>query len=738
MAEMRALSASEISDLQAGLFSGILLLGYYEKGDTPVPITYFISSTLQNDDGGSVIEVGSIKLEHIFVGDFSFKYFGNFNSFILSHYKNNHTVIIDGEIDLLSGTLVVPDGCILKFENGRFKNGILTNCKEIIADNKAYIFENILVDGLAIVYAEWFGLDENSLDNTQYLRNAIKSPNKSYPSHRVINIGEGNFKFSGSVDVSSCMIIGSYPSQKLNGRATNDYKTTFFYEGNDVFLYTKVDTGMLFNHTTLYIKNISVAGSGAGTGSTGLDVTDDASVDIVDCEFRNFHYGLRLSILISSKFINTDISQNHIAIYFHKNLKSISTTTIFSSCYIFDNDYHFKNDASAVLNCNFDNCIFESSRIQSFLIDPTPTTIIDDPSDGIDVDRNIFTSISFVNCYSENNNSTPDRKTADIEILPYDNVQNFRLSSVNCMWFGSNNSQNYSDFIKISSGAWFSSGDTFGRYKSIMEINDEAIVDGKINISFNSMVVDRFMNLISPISVISEETRKYLYINAFSFEKKRLESIQPLINISLSENEYPDNGISVDRNIEKSINAVVLKTKNNGFARIDDNNVFSFGMKRKMGNTINAISLPVNDTHIMIEKSSSEQGFIRFIRNKPGGSSRLVADFCLDYSANGNETSDWWKSTTLLMVESLHDLPETPLPDIMYYKYGDEKFYFINAFTGKLVDGNGYPPAKSKGTTAQRPSPSLEFEGFEYYDKDLKKKILCNGITWVNVNGTPL
>jgi len=733
MLEIRSLSTSEISDLQTGLFSGVLLLGYYEKGDTPAPIPYYLSSTNRVDDGGSIIEVGNIKLEHIFIGDFSYKYFGNFGLFIISHYKNDHIVVIDGEIDLLNGTVVIPNGCTLKFENGRFKNGVITNCKEVIADEKAYIFENTLVDGLAVVNAEWFGLDENNPDNTQYLRNAIKSPVKVYSSHRVINIGEGTFKFNDSVDVSSCMIIGGYPSQKLNGRAINDYKTTFFYEGNNVFLYTKVATGMLFNHTTLYMKNISVVGLGSNTESAGLAITDDASVNIMDCEFRNFHYGLKLSVLISSKFINTDISQNHIAIYYHKNLKSTSTSTIFSNCYIFDNDYHFKNDPSAVLNCNFDNCIFESSRIQSFLIDPTAI------AGDVTVDKTNFTSLSFINCYSENNNSSSARKSAEIEVLPFDDVQNFRISSVNCMWFGYNfEIQNYSDFIKISSGAWFSSGDTFGRYRNIMEINDEELQLGKINISFNSIAIDRFMNLISPNSIISEETRKYLYINAFSFEKKRLASIQPVVNISLSENEYPDNGISVDRNIERTINATVLKTQNNGFARIDDNNVFSFGMKRKMGNTANAISLPINDIHAMIEKSSSEQGFIRFIRNKPGGSSRLVADFCMDYSTSGNETSDWWKSTTLLMVESLHDLPETPLPDIMYYKYGDEKFYFINAFTGKLVDGNGFPPAKSKGTTAQRPTPSLEFEGFEYYDKDLKKKILCNGIAWVNMDGTIL
>ena len=42
----------------------------------------------------------------------------------------------------------------------------------------------------------------------------------------------------------------------------------------------------------------------------------------------------------------------------------------------------------------------------------------------------------------------------------------------------------------------------------------------------------------------------------------------------------------------------------------------------------------------------------------------------------------------------------------------------------------------SKGTTAQRPHETIE--GFEYYDTTLKKKILWNGTTWVNMDGTAL
>lgn len=38
MAAMRSLSAAEITALQNGTYEGVHLLGYYTKGDTPVPI----------------------------------------------------------------------------------------------------------------------------------------------------------------------------------------------------------------------------------------------------------------------------------------------------------------------------------------------------------------------------------------------------------------------------------------------------------------------------------------------------------------------------------------------------------------------------------------------------------------------------------------------------------------------------------------------------------------------------
>lgn len=76
MADMRALSALEITGLKDGTYNGVQLLGYHNLGDTPEPILYFKSNTSNLDDGGSVIRLATITLEHQFLGEVDVKYYG--------------------------------------------------------------------------------------------------------------------------------------------------------------------------------------------------------------------------------------------------------------------------------------------------------------------------------------------------------------------------------------------------------------------------------------------------------------------------------------------------------------------------------------------------------------------------------------------------------------------------------------------------------------------------------------
>lgn len=120
VADLRAMSSTEILLLKMGYYKGVKLNGYYAKNDTPAPIEYYLSDTVDLDDGGSVFEVGGIKLEHEFVGEVHIGYFGaqdnaDFTSTlsdIFSKYK-----VVSGSKNItfsISSEVLIPDNGVLK------------------------------------------------------------------------------------------------------------------------------------------------------------------------------------------------------------------------------------------------------------------------------------------------------------------------------------------------------------------------------------------------------------------------------------------------------------------------------------------------------------------------------------------------------------------------------------------------------------------------------------------------
>lgn len=74
--DLRALDSRQIWAIQNGYYKGVKLNGYYSEGDTPAPIEYILSDTVESEDGGSVFEVGGIKLDHEFASKIDSRYFG--------------------------------------------------------------------------------------------------------------------------------------------------------------------------------------------------------------------------------------------------------------------------------------------------------------------------------------------------------------------------------------------------------------------------------------------------------------------------------------------------------------------------------------------------------------------------------------------------------------------------------------------------------------------------------------
>src|SRR5699024_1869146 len=108
MDEMRNLSTFETLLLKMGIYKHVQLNGYYEKGDTPEPINYKISDTVEEDDGGSVIEVNTnLKLSHNFGSVVRTQYFG------IREQNNNNTPNLLNLLNYLpsfGGRVLFPEG----------------------------------------------------------------------------------------------------------------------------------------------------------------------------------------------------------------------------------------------------------------------------------------------------------------------------------------------------------------------------------------------------------------------------------------------------------------------------------------------------------------------------------------------------------------------------------------------------------------------------------------------------
>lgn len=120
-------------------------------------------------------------------------------SFIKQVTKPNTIYEIRYEFDLGGTEVTIPEGCVLKFDGGRIKNGSFNVNKASISSPLIKIFdESITVTGLQQCYVEWFGAKgDGETDDANAFQNAINASihgnlvcSKMYKIASTININK--------------------------------------------------------------------------------------------------------------------------------------------------------------------------------------------------------------------------------------------------------------------------------------------------------------------------------------------------------------------------------------------------------------------------------------------------------------------------------------------------------------------------------------------------------------------
>ena len=191
----------------------------------------------------------------------------NIQAAIQNKFSNSNMIYkITKDIDLGNGILTIPDNCTLDFQGGSISNGTIVGSFNVIADETANIFNNIIATSILneIIHIEWFGGKSYSFwedvqegeDSTTAFKLAIQCKNA-----KTITFNNGYYKITETISIPSYMSV--------EGNATNSKyynirrKTTPAIPLSSKIYFNSDTDNVLFeiNNNYTSIKNISLHGT---------------------------------------------------------------------------------------------------------------------------------------------------------------------------------------------------------------------------------------------------------------------------------------------------------------------------------------------------------------------------------------------------------------------------------------------------------------------------------------------
>lgn len=663
------------------------------------------------------------------------------------------------DFDLANQEIKILEGCTLNFQGGTISNGTIIGNNTNITANAIKIFNNnINIEGTYSCKArvEWFS-NEDFQKTLDSFKSIILLPNKEYTINNTIVFpynstieGEGNsviktntntpafrlgynsrlFNFIILVDNLSTVIridnenleltydnrdknyslVNSGISiSNIHIKANYQYHT---YNGNSINAIEIISNGTTPNHIGFWgidVKDVSIAGGFkyaiyCDTGSAKGVATND--MWITDCNFDR----ITCSRVWCFLYMGTNNQGEGKG-------AAIGSGWIFKNCSMqsYTKDTNYQNSRFCILEnakgITFDRCIPWDFTIPCFQINYACSNIEINKCDNGGVDKDVVLT-------GENNGKLPYTYTQSYSAVTKGEHFNIPFKVGETATYAEAFSNVLEGYSEIQIGYEFFRW--LGLDTALLRIGENsAMMLNKIVVYNKTMIRLWFYG----------DTNHYMWC-AFDSTTKDSKIVWNYIQ------PYPTYYSNIPTNLST---ADVYDKGKLIFIKKRLVNAYSRSRLADVNGRI-LIPLILNETELpSTEDFRDEDAGVSCYNNStsmPVFYSNKLKKFLY---ADGSELKSW-------RVASTRTTRKIPLGTAIYdstlekifiatkvTKNTDNEYYTI-----EWKDENGYSPTKKKGTTAERPTLDSTYEGFEYYDSTLKKKVLWNGIAWVNMDGSSL
>lgn len=280
--EVRNITPEVAQLLVNGTYKGVTVLGYYEPGDTPKDIVYYLSDTASTDDGGSVIVVGDIKLEHYFGEAIDVRYFGTKPDYTTPAVSTNNKTYFDKVASACvkyGCDMFIPKGKYMTTKFGRY-NGV--NVKSNGAE--IYLKYNAVDTAVMVQFGS-----NTVTENIDFYNTETSLPNCRCGVEQISNLTLNNVGAHGFRDSVGNNAWGMYINNSKNVTLNNCK-----FSNN-----SQSDIAIVDNNINLNILNpINTVDNGVYINFEPNGIYENNGINIIGGNYR------RVDLLVNTKVLN--------------------------------------------------------------------------------------------------------------------------------------------------------------------------------------------------------------------------------------------------------------------------------------------------------------------------------------------------------------------------------------------------------------------------------------------------